>query len=59
MKTLTPKVGMVFTHPTLGNCRIIAVHPAGTIDVENIHTERCYRITGLMFDNARVDGGDK
>lgn len=32
-----------------GLCRIIAVRPFGTIDVENIRTGRCYRVSGLMF----------
>ena len=48
MKTkLKPKIGLVFTHPVLGNVKIIAIHPMGTIDVQNIYTDRCYRISGL------------
>ncbi len=41
------KIGTVFTHPTLGNVKIIAIHPLGTIDVRNIWSGRCYRISGL------------
>lgn len=40
-------VGTKFTHPTLGNVIVIAVHPLGTVDVRNIYTDRVYRITGL------------
>lgn len=50
-----PQIGIAFTHPTLGNVMIIAIHPLGTIDVENIRTGRCYRISGLPM----VEGGAK
>jgi len=45
--TKQPTIGTVFTHSTLGRCKVIAIHPLGTIDVQNIFTDRCYRITGL------------
>ena len=41
------KVGAVFTHPTLGNVKVVAIHPLGTVDVKNIYTDRHYRISGL------------
>ena len=44
---MKPQIGLRFNHPTLGNVVIIAIHPLGTIDVRNIYTDRCYRITGL------------
>jgi hypothetical protein len=43
-------IGTLFTHPTLGNCKVIRIHPAGTIDVQNIFTDRCYRISGLPLN---------
>lgn len=46
-KIKNPEIGMAFTHPTLGNVKIIAIHPLGTIDVQNIYSDKCYRITGL------------
>lgn len=46
-----PRIGLRFDHPTLGNVIVIAVHPLGTIDVRNIWTGRCYRITGLPMEN--------
>lgn len=39
--------GYRFTHPTVGNVVVIAIHPLGTIDVRNIYTDRCYRLSGL------------
>jgi hypothetical protein len=43
------KVGQVFTHPTLGNVKVIAVLPLGTIEVKNIYSDRYYRISGLRM----------
>lgn len=48
--------GTLLNHPTLGRCKVIAVHPLGTIDVQNIFTDRCYRITGLPMT---AEGGSK
>lgn len=45
---MKPKLGMivkVYGH----DCRIIAIHAAGTIDVERIDGSRCYRLSGLAF----------
>jgi len=46
----TIKVGTVFTHPTLGNVKVVAIHALGTIDVKNIFTGRHYRISGLPMN---------
>ena len=50
LKTSEIKVDFKFTHPTLGNVIVITVHPLGTLDVRNIWTDRCYRITGLPMN---------
>jgi len=41
------EIGSVCVHPTLGKVKITDIHPAGTIDVRNIFSGNCYRITGL------------
>jgi hypothetical protein len=43
-----PKVGMYIVDSRLGKCYIVAVHAAGTIDVQAANGKQ-YRITGLMF----------
>lgn len=48
MNTVTPQVGMRTTLRGI-DCKIIAVHPAGTIDVQEVNGERCWRVTGLPF----------
>ena len=35
-----PYIGYKFTHHRLGNVKVIAIHPLGTIDVENIGKHR-------------------
>ena len=35
----------IYGHPS--RCRVLAVHAAGTIDVEVLKSGRCYRISGL------------
>ncbi len=50
-KQISPQVGQVFTHPSLGNVKIVAVLPMGTIEVKNIYTNRYYRISGLPLLN--------
>ena len=47
-----PYIGYKFTHHRLGNVKVIAIHPLGTIDVENIGTGNCYRITGLPLNGV-------
>ncbi len=41
-------VGMMVRLPRLGAATIIAIHAAGTIDVE-APDGRCFRISGLSF----------
>lgn len=54
----TKERAMNATRPTIGQtynvrgilCRIYAIYPAGTIDVQEIGgDERCWRVTGLPF----------
>lgn len=33
-------------------CRIFRVHPAGTIDVEEVNGPRAWRVTGCGFTNG-------
>lgn len=54
MKTLTSMnqltVGMIVTMPLYGRetkCKIIAIHLMGTVDVERLSDEKCFRLTGL------------
>ena len=45
---MKPRIGMTIRDDRLGVCIIIAVHAAGTIDVQ-AKNGKCYRITGLPF----------
>lgn len=38
---------MIVTVPNLGPCKVLAIRPANTIDVESLATGFCYRISGL------------
>lgn len=40
-------LGAIFTHPILGRVKVIAILDCGTIDVQNIFSDKCYRISGL------------
>ena len=43
-----PQIGQLVT--VYGQqCRIIAIHDFGTIDVETLDGSRCYRLSGLAF----------
>lgn len=46
-----PRLGQIVKgeHVRGQDCRIIAIHPLGTIDVETLDGSRCYRISGLAF----------
>jgi len=44
----TPRIGQLVTMNGK-DYRIIAVYPAGTMDVETLDGSRCYRVTGLSF----------
>ncbi len=45
---MKPKIGqIIIVYGT--QCRIFKIHPAGTIDVEQINGPRAYRLTGLYF----------
>lgn len=37
-----------------GWCRLLQVHPLGTIDVQNPKTGQCYRITGLPMHSHQT-----
>lgn len=43
-----PKVGMFIIDSVLGKCYIVAVHPAGTMDVQAANG-KVYRLSGLTF----------
>lgn len=45
---MKPQLGQLVTIRGI-QCRIIAIHAAGTIDVEALDGSRCYRISGLQF----------
>jgi len=47
METI-PKIGMTYKTPRLGLCVIVAVLPAGTIEVMT-KAGKVYRISGLGF----------
>lgn len=40
-------VGDEIRHPALGLVKVITVQPAGTVEVEQIRTGKCFRISGL------------
>jgi len=42
-------VGARYWCERLGECRIVRVHPMGTIDVECLANGRWYRVTGLAI----------
>ena len=46
---MRPRIGQYIEHAILGRCIIIAVRAAGTIDIQNTKTGKCYRLTGLAF----------
>ena len=51
-----PQVGDVirtYLYGKLMRCRVLAVHPLGTIDVERLSDGRCFRVSGLRLD-ARI-----
>lgn len=49
----TPKLGELVTVRGI-ECRIIGIHPAGTIDVEATDgSGRCWRVSGLPFVAVR------
>ncbi len=49
-----PRIGQrVMVHGKA--CRIFKVHPAGTIDVEEIHGPGAWRLSGLAFRNPRCN----
>lgn len=35
-------------------CRIVAIHPLGTIDIEEIDGDRAWRVSGLTFSGCNV-----
>jgi len=43
-----PRIGMKVNFRGI-ECRISAVHEAGTIDIEEINGERAWRMSGLSF----------
>lgn len=43
-------VGMVLLFEGyIGKARVLAVHPAGTIDVQMVSDGKCFRVSGLSF----------
>lgn len=46
-----PTVGMLMRVRGI-QCRIVAVLPAGTVDVVSLDGARSFRVTGLMFGVA-------
>lgn len=40
---------------SIGTARIIAIHAAGTVDVQSETTGRCYRLSGLPLDEDETD----
>lgn len=45
-----PNVGSVYYFPVYGRqvpCRVVKVHPFGTVDVVRLADEKVFRITGL------------
>lgn len=46
----TYAVGQVLAFPRVGRAEVLAIHPAGTIDVQAADG-RCYRISGLHGSN--------
>lgn len=46
MSEKTPQVGMRVTVYGI-ECRIVRIHPAGTIDVSSIRGDHHYRLSGL------------
>jgi hypothetical protein len=48
-RKMKPKIGMYIINDRIGTCIIIAIHAAGTIDIQSVVTGRCYRMTGLTF----------
>ncbi|HZN48397.1 MAG TPA: hypothetical protein VFB71_12290 [Ramlibacter sp.] len=48
-----PAVGaMLNCGERLGPCRVLKVHPAGTLDVERLTDGTCYRLTGLPWGRS-------
>jgi len=46
---MKPKIGQIIKYSGL-NCRIIAIHKFGTIDIQEVGgQERCWRMSGLNF----------
>ena len=43
-------VGMVLLFEGyIGSAEVLAVHPAGTLDVQRISDGKCFRVSGLSF----------
>lgn len=45
-------IGATFAHPTLGRCRVLVQHGAGTVDVERLSDGKCFRLTGLRLKSS-------
>jgi hypothetical protein len=48
MKNEKPKIGQLITVRGI-SCRIVKIHPFGTLDAVEVNGSRSFRVTGLSF----------